>query len=139
MGTTDGITDDRAIVKASTADCVTPILCAVQPTSVCSPTLSPVLATSEASAPTPCQLVAVAIALTVDRPAASSLFAVSVTHTALLATTDAGLPASKISATCSGGPVHLGSGIVVGSTARWRPHVPPRWRRWWRKPGPAHR
>src|SRR5215475_12404563 len=79
--TNDGMTADCAIAKASTAACVMPTLCAVHPTRVCSPALSPVLATSEAIAPSPCHCAAVAIALIVDRPEASSLLAVSVTHT----------------------------------------------------------
>ncbi|SPM33811.1 Mycobacterium rhizamassiliense ORFan [Mycobacterium rhizamassiliense] len=115
--TTDGMTDDRASVKASTAAVVTPILWAVQPTSVCSPTLRPVLVAIDATPPMPCHCAAVAKALTVERPAAISLFAVSVTHTALLASTDAGFPASKIEATISGGPLNLGSAMVAGYRA----------------------
>jgi hypothetical protein len=54
----------------------------------------------------------VARAFTADRPIDSSLFAVSVTQTTLLASTDAALPASKVRAIASGGPAHLGSGTL---------------------------
>src|SRR4030081_2669620 len=111
------MTDDRAIMNASTAAVVTPIFSAVQPTSVCSPALSPVEVTIEASAPTPCHCAAVARALTLERPAASSLFVVSVIQTALLASTDAGLPASKIAAIPSGGPLNLGSAMSAAYNA----------------------
>jgi hypothetical protein len=111
VDTSDGMTDDLAIMNASTAAVVTPIFSAVQPTSVCNPAFRPVEVTIDAIALTPCHCAAVASVLTLERPAASSLFVVSVTHTALLASTDAGLPASKIRAMISGGPVHLGSGI----------------------------
>src|ERR1700743_811986 len=112
--TIEGMTDDWAIAKASTAAWVMPILWAVHPTKVCSPVFRPVLATREAMAPSPCHCAAVAMALMLDRPAASSLLAVSVTQTRLLARTDAVLPASKVSAMTSGGPVHLGSRIGPG-------------------------
>lgn len=107
--TTEGITEDCAVVKASMAPWVTMILCAVQPAVVCSPAFRPVAASVEAIAPRPCHEPSVATVLAAESPIASSWWAVSVTQTKLLLTTDAGEPASKIAAMVSGGPVHRGS------------------------------
>jgi len=70
--TTEGITDDRAVVKASIAPWVTAILCAVQPAVVCNPALRPLAAAAEPFAPKPRHEASVDVVLAPENPAASS-------------------------------------------------------------------
>src|SRR5579875_110562 len=111
--TADGITDDLAIVLASTAACPMDTClrqCAIIGASPAK--FSSLPFSAEATPPRPIHCDMVAAMLAMDAPIDSSWLTRSEEHAAILATTVDGSLDSRSAATLSGGPNHKGSGIL---------------------------